>query len=110
MPDLQEDDLAFSWGLKIIVGKGLHSKGEQVLEPAVRELLEDVFRLTVSATISGCFRVLRQDLWKIRCEERHFCDTSVNFSGQEMSGAQGSWPPQWLKNGQEPPEAGFKRL
>ena len=22
-----------------------------------------------------------------------------------MSRAQGSWPPQWLKNGQEPPEA-----
>ncbi|OLP85549.1 Signal peptidase complex catalytic subunit SEC11A [Symbiodinium microadriaticum] len=86
IPDLPEDDLAFTWGLKIIVGKGLHSaNGEVVLDPAVRELLEQVFRLKVSSTKAGSYRVLPEDLWNIRL--------------------QGSWPPAWLTEGKEPPKA-----
>ncbi|CAJ1431433.1 unnamed protein product, partial [Effrenium voratum] len=57
--DLPEDDLAFCWGLKIIVGRGLHSRdGQVVLEPAIRELLEEVFQLRVSSTVDGTFRVV----------------------------------------------------
>ncbi|CAL1135392.1 unnamed protein product [Cladocopium goreaui] len=90
VPDLEEDDLAFLWGLKIIVGKGIHSKDNQVvLEPVVRELLEDVFQLQVSETSEGAFRVYRQDIWAIKCE--------------------GVWPPKWLKEGKKPPKAWLQR-
>eukprot|EP00435_Cladocopium_sp_Y103_P010255 s1146_g2.t1 len=90
VPDLEEDDLAFVWGLKIIVGKGIHSKDNQVvLEPVVRELLEDVFKLKVSETIEGAFRVYWEDLWAIKCE--------------------GVWPPKWLKEGKKPPKAWLQR-
>ncbi|CAE6971674.1 unnamed protein product, partial [Symbiodinium sp. CCMP2592] len=69
IPELPEDDLAFTWGLKIIVGKGLHSEnGEVVLDPAVRGLLEQVFRLNVTSTKKGCYRIVPEDLWNIRLQ------------------------------------------
>ncbi|CAE7038215.1 TKPR2 [Symbiodinium natans] len=67
IPDLPEDDLAFTWGLKIIVGKGLHSaNGEVVLDPVIRELLEKVFLLRVSFTREGTYRVAAE-MAKVVC-------------------------------------------
>eukprot|EP00913_Durusdinium_trenchii_P002051 g1894.t1 len=141
IPDLAEDDLAFLWGLKLIVGKGNHSKdNEVVLEPVIRQLLEEVFRLRITKTVEGCFRVLAEDGARLstvgvgaRCgasmhhahkcvqaqkEKEKWLFTVLDFDQFDNRvfredlwaiRQEGLWPPEWLKEGQEPPKAWIRR-